>query len=235
MRGWQKEQRAGHTHKPTTDTKGTLIVPEFIPRDTRREPGVITQLANYHLIKREELFIKPTYGTTTTRGSQTPWERASESSTKEPQARQRAIKREQRRRLSKAGVAVSRDVERSVRVKELSIKHSSQLEPSVISYSNLIVYPLSYHTANTGGRTKLWKQQYNDRYNRKHKLRESQGSYSQWATSRSPISNEPSEYMRTRQDRWNYQRAWHPKSSRKQGLGPKETRTSYYGGRSGTR
>ena len=65
-------------------------------------------------IERERLPATPTYGRTTTETTRYR-ERASESSTKEPQAKQKAIKREQRRRLSKAGVASPRDIEKSVR------------------------------------------------------------------------------------------------------------------------
>ena len=64
--------------------------------------------------ERERLPATPTYGRTTTETTRYR-ERASESSTKEPQAKQEAIKREQHRRLSKAGVAPPRDTEKSVR------------------------------------------------------------------------------------------------------------------------
>ena len=68
----------------------------------------------YLRTERERLPATPTYGRTTTETTRYR-ERASESSTKEPQAKQKAIKREQRRRLSKAGVAPPGDIGKSVR------------------------------------------------------------------------------------------------------------------------
>ena len=82
--------------------------------DTDKRSQSSNRSRTYLRTERERLPATPTYGRTTTETTRYR-ERASESSTKEPQAKQKAIKREQRRRLSKAGVAPPGDIRKSVR------------------------------------------------------------------------------------------------------------------------